>query len=139
VHGAPNRAVFDDKQYLACEIDLERASEPTPGLRPSCVPERPASPRPDDAVAGYLLPTLKGNHGMPRLVAEDAVDLAALQVAEHDESPLHRRDRAAIVPVAQITRSRHAGQRKQDDEWSHKYAAARSLDAATRIAARASQ
>ena len=95
--------------------------------------------RPDDAVAGYLLPALKGNHGMPRLVAEDAVDLATLQVAEHDEPPLQRRDRAATVAVAQITRSRHARQRKQDDEWSHKHAAARSPDAATRIAAHASQ
>ena len=126
-------------KYLACQIDLERESEPTPGLRPSCVPERPAGPRPDDAVAGYLLPALQGNHGMPRLVAEDAVDLATLQVAEHDEPPLQRRDRAATVAVARITSSRHARQRKQDDEWSHKHAAARSVDAATRVAARPRQ
>jgi hypothetical protein len=32
-----------------------------------------------------LLPALKGNYGMPSLVTEDAVDLAMLQVAEHDE------------------------------------------------------
>jgi hypothetical protein len=82
---------------------------------------------------------LKGDHGMPRLVAEDAVDLAPLQVAEQDEPPLQRRHRAATVAVAQITRSRHARQRKQDDEWSHKHAAARSLDAATRLGARARQ
>ena len=139
MHGAPNRALFDNKQHLACQIDLERASEPTPGLRLSRVPERPACPRPDDAVAGYLLPALKGDHGMPRLVAEDAVDLATLQVAQRDEPPLYRRDRAATVAVAQITRSGHARQRKQDDKWSQKHAAARSLDAATRVGARARQ
>jgi hypothetical protein len=139
VHDAPNRALFDDKQHLARQVDLERAAEPTPGLRPSCVPERPVRPRPDDAVAGYLLPALQGDHGMPRLVAEDAVDLATLQVAEHDEPPLHRRDRAATVAVAQITRSGRARLRKQNDEWSHKHAAARSVDAATRVGARARQ
>jgi hypothetical protein len=82
---------------------------------------------------------LKGNDAMPGPVAEDAVGLAPLQVAEHDQPPLQRCDLAATVAVAQITGSRQARQREQDEEWSNKHAASCSVDDATRVAAYARQ
>jgi hypothetical protein len=86
--GALNRAILNDQQHLARQIDLERASQPQPGLRRLGMPKRPPGLRPDDAIALDLLPALKSNDGIPGLHAEDAVDTAALQVAERDEPPL---------------------------------------------------
>ena len=80
--------------------------------------QRPAGLRPDHAVADYLFPALKGNYGVPGLVAEDAVDSVGLQVAERDEPPLQRRDRVAMVAVAQLSCGRCARQRKHDNDPS---------------------
>ena len=62
--------------------------------------KRPPGLRPDDAIAVDLLPPLKSHDGIPRLLTEDAVDPATLEVAERDEPPLQRRHNAATVAVA---------------------------------------
>src|SRR5215218_8856260 len=99
------------------------------------MPKRPVGLRSDNTVAVDSLPALKSNHGIPSLVAEDAVDPAALQVAERDEPPLQRDDRTSTVAVAQLGRGRHTRQRKQDGKCSKKRAAASSLEAASRVVA----
>jgi hypothetical protein len=88
VDRASKRAPFDDEQHLAAEIDLERSSEWRPGFGRLRLPQRSACPWADKTVAADPLPALEGNHGVAGLVAEDAVDPAAGEIAERDESPL---------------------------------------------------
>jgi hypothetical protein len=64
------------------------------------IPKRPPRLGPDDAIAADLLPALKSDDSIPRLLTEDAVDHATLEVAERDEPPLQRRHNAATVAVA---------------------------------------
>jgi hypothetical protein len=88
VDRASKRAPFDDEQHLAAKIDLERSSEWRPGFgRPRLAQHSPC-PWTDETVAADPLPALEGNHGVASLVTEDAVDPAAGEVAERDESPL---------------------------------------------------
>src|SRR5213592_3857153 len=66
--------VFYDQEHLSIEIDLERISQPNPRARSVRVLKRMPSLRPDNPVAGKLLPALEGHDRIPGFLAEDTID-----------------------------------------------------------------
>jgi hypothetical protein len=111
VNCASDSTIFDNQQHLTGQIDRQCTPQPYPGVWYPSASKRAARLRADDTIAIDLFPALKCDNGMPGHVAEDAVDSAAVQVAELDEPPLQQDDRAPTVAVAQVAYQRRIGPR----------------------------